>query len=114
MTLRSSKMPQATVAAAVALAMATSAAQAAQAVAAADSETEASELQEVIVTGTRQGGLQAAESPAPMQILSAEALQAAAGNPDLMSTLAQIVPSLTCRPSASTWPARRCRPNCAA
>ncbi len=95
MTLRSSKMPQATVAAAVALAMATSAAQAAQAVAAADSETEASELQEVIVTGTRQGGLQAAESPAPVQILSAEALQAAAGNPDLMSTLAQIVPSLT-------------------
>lgn len=94
MTLRSSKVPQATVAAAVALAIATSAAHAAQTTAATESAGEASELQEVIVTGTRQGGLEAAESPAPVQILSAEALQAAAGNPDLMSVLAQVVPSL--------------------
>jgi iron complex outermembrane recepter protein len=86
-----------TVAAAVAFAIAASAAHAAQTVvAAADTTTdESSDLQEVIVTGTRQGGLIAAESPAPVQILSSEALQAAAGNPDLMSTLAQIVPSLT-------------------
>ncbi|MBS0420065.1 MAG: TonB-dependent receptor [Proteobacteria bacterium] len=35
------------------------------------------------------------DSPAPVQILSAEALRAASGNGDLMSTLAQIVPSLT-------------------
>jgi len=47
------------------------------------------------VTGTRQSGQRAADSPAPIQILSAEALQNAAGNPDLMSTLSQIVPSLT-------------------
>lgn len=93
MTLRTSRMPQATVAAAVALALATSAAQAAQ-TASTDTAAESSELQEVIVTGTRQGGLEAAESPAPVQILSNEALQAAAGNPDLMSTLAQIIPSL--------------------
>jgi len=85
------------VAAAVAFAIAASAAHAAQSVVAASDSatTETSDLQEVVVTGTRQGGLVAAESPAPIQILSAEALQAAAGNPDLMSTLAQIVPSLT-------------------
>src|ERR1700681_1938098 len=42
--------------------------------AAADSTTEQTpQLTEVIVTGTRQGGLSAAESPAPIQILSAEA-----------------------------------------
>jgi iron complex outermembrane receptor protein len=52
-------------------------------------------LSEVVVTGTRQGGIEAADSPAPIQILSPAALEAAAGNPDLMSTLAQIVPSLT-------------------
>src|SRR5580658_3599848 len=56
---------------------------------------EAGALDEVIVTGTRQSGQRAADSPAPIQILSAEALQNAAGNPDLMSTLSQIVPSLT-------------------
>src|ERR1700693_784604 len=96
MTVRSIRVQHGTtVAAAVALALATSSAHAAQTVAAASDTTgESGELQEVIVTGTRQGGLQAAESPAPVQILSNEALQAAAGNPDLMSTLAQIVPSL--------------------
>ncbi|MGA2779943.1 MAG: TonB-dependent receptor [Steroidobacteraceae bacterium] len=54
-----------------------------------------SSLDEVIVTGTRQTGLKAADSPAPIQILSAEAIRAAAGSPDLVSTLAKIVPSLT-------------------
>src|ERR1700674_3147171 len=93
MTVRSIRVQHGTtVAAAVALAIATSSAHAAQ-TAASEATMESAELQEVIVTGTRQGGLQAAESPAPVQILSAEALQAAAGNPDLMSTLAQIVPS---------------------
>jgi iron complex outermembrane recepter protein len=53
------------------------------------------DLDEIIVTGSRQSGLKASDSPAPVQILSAEALKAASGNPDLMSTLAQIVPSLT-------------------
>src|SRR3984957_4793278 len=65
-----------------------------------DDEEEASKkkadpLAEIVVTGTRQGGMVVAESPAPIQILSAEAIQAASGNPDLMSTLAQIVPSLS-------------------
>jgi iron complex outermembrane receptor protein len=97
MTVSSTRTQQVTtVAAAVAFAIAASSAvRAAQTASASDSAAESgSELQEVIVTGTRQGGLQAAESPAPVQILSAEALQAAAGNPDLMSTLAQIIPSL--------------------
>src|SRR5579859_470606 len=57
--------------------------------------TDAGALDEVIVTGSRQAGQKAADSPAPIQILSAESLAAASGNPDLMSTLAQIVPSLT-------------------
>ena len=83
-----------TVAAAVALAIAASSAAHAAQVAAADTASESAELSEVIVTGTRQGGLEAAESPAPVQILSSEALQAASGNPDLMSVLAQLVPSL--------------------
>jgi iron complex outermembrane recepter protein len=63
--------------------------------AAADTAADTISLDEVIVTGSRQAGLKAADSPAPIQILSAEALKNASGNPDLMSTLAQIVPSLT-------------------
>jgi iron complex outermembrane receptor protein len=39
--------------------------------------------------------LSAAESPAPVQILSTQALEAASGNPDLMTTLSQLIPSLT-------------------
>jgi iron complex outermembrane recepter protein len=52
-------------------------------------------LEEVIVTGSRTTGLKAADSPAPIQLFSAEALQTAAGSPDLQSALAQLVPSLT-------------------
>ncbi len=52
-------------------------------------------LEEIVVTGTRQSGQRAADSPAPIQILSAASLKAASGSPDLMSTLAQVVPSLT-------------------
>lgn len=52
-------------------------------------------LQEVIVTGTRTGGMAVMDSPAPVQLLSASALKAASGNADLMAALAQIVPSLT-------------------
>jgi iron complex outermembrane receptor protein len=52
-------------------------------------------LDEVIVTGSRQSGLKASDSPAPIQILSAEAIQTASGSGQLMDTLAQIVPSLT-------------------
>jgi len=53
------------------------------------------ELDQVIVTGSRESGLTAVDSPAPVQIISPEALKAASGNPELMSTLEQIVPSLT-------------------
>src|ERR1700674_5558311 len=52
-------------------------------------------LDEVIVTGSRQSGLKASDSPAPIQVLSAQAIQAASGSGELMNTLAQIVPSLT-------------------
>jgi len=50
-------------------------------------------LDQVIVTGSRQTGLTAADSPAPVQIISAEALKTVAGNPDLLTALAQVVPS---------------------
>jgi iron complex outermembrane receptor protein len=50
-------------------------------------------LDEVIVTGSRETGLKASDSPAPIQVVSAEALKSA-GAPDLMSALAQLVPSL--------------------
>jgi len=60
-----------------------------------EATAEASGLDEIIVTGSRQAGLKASDSPAPIQILSADALKAASGSPDLMSTLAQVVPSLT-------------------
>src|SRR5450432_2777058 len=42
------------------------------------------DLDEVIVTGSRQTGIKASESPAPIQVVSAEALKSA-GAPDLMS-----------------------------
>lgn len=52
-------------------------------------------LDEVIVTGTRRsGGLQASESPAPIQVLSADTLKSSA-QPDLIQSLAFSVPSFT-------------------
>jgi iron complex outermembrane receptor protein len=51
------------------------------------------DMDEVIVTGSRVIGLKASDSPAPIQIVSAESLKAA-GAPDLMSALAAVVPSL--------------------
>jgi iron complex outermembrane recepter protein len=50
---------------------------------------------EVIITGTRQAGITAADSAAPIQIVSAAALQKVSGKPDLITALATIVPSLT-------------------
>src|SRR2546430_18705 len=76
----------------VAQADTTQMAQAAMPAAAAASSTG---LTTVIVTGTRQTSLQAAESPAPIQILSAADLERASGDPTLIQTLANIVPSLT-------------------
>jgi iron complex outermembrane receptor protein len=52
-------------------------------------------LDEVIVTGSRESGITAANSAAPVQILSAAALKTVAGNPDLLAALAQLVPSFT-------------------
>ena len=62
--------------------------------AAADAATApSSDLQELVVTGTRQSGLSAADSAAPIQVVSSDALRSS-GAPDLMSALAQLVPSL--------------------
>ncbi|MDP3294358.1 MAG: TonB-dependent receptor [Nevskia sp.] len=51
-------------------------------------------LEEIVVTGSRGRGLQASETLAPVQVLSAETLKSA-GQPDLIGALAQIVPSFT-------------------
>jgi iron complex outermembrane recepter protein len=50
-------------------------------------------LDEVIVTGSRQTGLKASDSPEPIQIVSAEALKSS-GASDLMGALTTLVPSL--------------------
>ncbi len=52
-------------------------------------------LNQVIVTGSREPGVTAANSAAPVQIISGDALRAASGSPDLLSALAQILPSFT-------------------
>ena len=48
---------------------------------------------EVIVTGTRTTGLRASDSPAPVQVLGADTLKSV-GQTDLMSALAQTLPSI--------------------
>ena len=69
---------------------------AAQAARAADTDSAATgssdTLQEIIVTGTRQKGIAAAESAAPIQIISSDALTST-GKPTLIDALAQLVPS---------------------
>jgi iron complex outermembrane recepter protein len=102
MEMISSKTQQLTIRLAIALICASAAAMHSSAVLADTATSDAAAaadstggLEEVIVTGTRQAGQKASDSPAPIQILSSDALQKASGNPDLMSTLAQIVPSLT-------------------
>ena len=54
----------------------------------------ASNLDEVIVTGTRVTGLKASDSAAPVQVVGSDALKHV-GQPDLIQGLAQIVPSFT-------------------
>jgi iron complex outermembrane recepter protein len=54
-----------------------------------------SSINEVIVTGTRVSGMKAADSPAPIQIVNSAILEKSSGKPDLMTTLATIIPSLT-------------------
>jgi len=55
---------------------------------------DAAATQEVIVTGTRVTGLKALDSPAPIEVVGAEALKHV-GQPDLIQGLAQNVPSFT-------------------
>ncbi len=61
---------------------------------AAQAATEATDVQAVIVTGTRTTGLKAADSAAPIEVVGADALKHV-GQPDLISGLAQNVPSFT-------------------
>jgi iron complex outermembrane receptor protein len=65
------------------------------AAAAADASASAdtgSTVSEVIVTGTRQTGVKAADSAAPIQVVGGEALKHV-GQPDLIQTLSQVLPS---------------------
>lgn len=55
-------------------------------------ETDAQELDAVIVTGTRTTGLRAVDSPAPITVLDSTALQRV-GQTDLIQAIAQNVPS---------------------
>jgi iron complex outermembrane receptor protein len=60
----------------------------------ADEAADAEDAGTIIVTGTRQTGITAADSPAPVQIVGAEQL-ARIGQPNLNQALTQIVPSFT-------------------
>jgi iron complex outermembrane receptor protein len=60
----------------------------------ADAAMAADVTETVIVTGTRTTGLDEYTSNSPVQVLSAEELESA-GRPDLMSSLANVVPSFT-------------------
>jgi len=79
--------------ASAAIAYPASAVRAATAAAAATDSATTEGLDEVIVTGTRETGIRAVDSAAPIQVVSAESLKASGGS-DLMSALAQVVPSL--------------------
>src|ERR1700692_4544374 len=54
-----------------------------------------SQLDEVIVTGSRQSNLTVANSAAPIQIVSAQELRSVSGGSDLIGALSKIVPSFT-------------------
>jgi len=98
MTMTSSKTPRLTVRLAIGLVCAAAAVlqfSPARANTAATDVATDNTLDEVIVTGSRQAGLKASDSPAPIQIVSVEELKAASGSGDLMTTLAQVIPSLT-------------------
>lgn len=51
-------------------------------------------LQDIIVTGTRQNGISAVDSAAPVQVVASEELAKTSSTPDLIQTLATLVPSL--------------------
>jgi iron complex outermembrane recepter protein len=94
--MRSTLIRTSSVAAAVAAAIfGASSARAADAAAdAADAASDSAGLsgEEVIVTGTRQKGIVAAESAAPIQIISGDALRST-GKTNMIDALAQLVPS---------------------
>src|SRR3954462_15075684 len=54
-----------------------------------------SSANEVIVTGTRVTGIKAVESAAPIQVIASQSIERAAGKPDLITTLSNLIPSLT-------------------
>jgi iron complex outermembrane receptor protein len=60
---------------------------------AADAAGSSDTIDEVIVTGTREAGIKAVDSPTPIQVVSADALKAT-GAPDLMAAISALVPSL--------------------
>lgn len=72
------------------------AAPAADAAGAPDSDSgDLSSLNEVIVTGTRVTGIKAVESAAPIQVIASQSIERAAGKPDLITALSNLIPSLT-------------------
>jgi iron complex outermembrane recepter protein len=83
-------------AAARAAVAADAAAPAADAAGAPDSDSgDLSSVNEVIVTGTRVTGIKAVESAAPIQVIASQSIERAAGKPDLITTLSNLIPSLT-------------------
>lgn len=58
------------------------------------SESPSDSLQSVIVTGTRQTGIKALDSSAPVQVVSSDQLARTPSTPDLIQTLATVAPSL--------------------
>jgi iron complex outermembrane receptor protein len=62
------------------------------AAAAADADAGDGEAQQIIVTGTREKGIAAVESAAPIQIIGGDTLRAT-GKPTMIDALAQLVPS---------------------
>src|SRR3984957_8118308 len=93
-TLKKTSPIAAAVAAAILGASSARAADAAGAADAADAVGDSAGLsgEEVIVTGTRQKGIVAAESAAPIQIISGDTLRAT-GKTNMIDALAQLVPS---------------------
>jgi iron complex outermembrane receptor protein len=65
----------------------------AQAQSAAVQKDSTGEVEAIVVTGTRSTGLKAVDSPAPVQVLGADILKRV-GQPDLVQSLAQHIPSL--------------------
>lgn len=56
--------------------------------------SEGDDLQSIIVTGTRQSNVKAIDSPAPVQVVAGDELAKTSSTPDLIQTLAAVVPSL--------------------